>query len=88
MILSGGTPNFSCTPTFPRRSLDIVFTHSTWSETSCVRSLSPVEITVFQPWTRSACVASVPMTSSASTPSTTTTGHPKAAMASSSGSIW
>ncbi len=65
----------------------MVFTHSTLSVTSCVRSLSPVEITDSMPCSSAACFTSVPITSSASTPSTTTTGQPSARTVSSSGSI-
>ena len=64
----------------------MVFTHRTRSFTSCVRSLSPVEITESQPRS-SARRTSVPITSSASKPSTTTTGQPSARMVSISGSI-
>ncbi len=67
-------------------SFDIVLTQVTCSSTSCVRSLSPVEMMVRQP-RRFACSASVAMTSSASTPSMVSTGQPSASM-SKSGSIW
>ncbi len=87
MIRPGGTPNFAFTPAGSSFSFDIVFTHSTRSLTSCVRSLSPVEITESQPCVPSAWRTSVPITSSASTPSTTTTGQPSARTVSSSGSI-
>ena len=82
---SGGTPNFAFTPAGSSLSPDIVFTHSTRSLTSWVRSLSPVEITESMPF-RSASRTSVPMTSSASTPSIVTIGQPSAAIVSSSGS--
>ena len=65
----------------------MVFIHVMRSLTSCVRSLSPVEMSVSQPCTRSAWRASVPITSSASTPSTTTSGQPSARIVSKSGSI-
>ena len=83
---SGGTPNLPFTPAASRRSPDMVFTHSTLSLTSWVRSLSPVEMTESQPWAW-AWRTSVPITSSASTPSTTTTGQPSARMVSIIGSI-
>src|SRR5713101_6140658 len=81
---SGRTPNFACTPAGSRRSFDMVLTRVTRSETSCARSLSPVEITQRRPCL-SASRASVPMTSSASTPSICSKGQPEARMASSSG---
>ena len=85
---SGGTPNFAFTPAGSSFSIGtaMVFTHRTCSFTSCVRSLSPVEITESQP-RFSAWRTSVPMTSSASTPSMVTIGQPSAAIVSSSGSI-
>ncbi len=86
MMRSGGTPNLAFTPARSSFSLDIVFTHSTLSLTSCVRSLSPVEITESHPWACSAWRTSVPITSSASTASTTTTGQPRARTVSSNGS--
>ncbi len=55
--------------------------------TNCVRSLSPVETTQRMP-ASAACRASVPMTSSASTPSIINSGQPRAATAWCSGSIW
>ena len=81
----GGTPNFPFTPSASSLSPDIVFTQRTCSFTSCVKSLSPVEITESMP-RDSAMRTSVPMTSSASTPSMVTTGQPIASMVSSSGS--
>ena len=54
--------------------------------TSCARSLSPVEITVSMP-AAAACVASVPITSSASTPSIISSGQPFARTNSCNGSI-
>ena len=54
--------------------------------TSCAMSLSPVEISTVCP-ARAARQASVPMTSSASTPAMRSSGRPCAAMISSSGSI-
>ena len=46
MILSGGTPNLSITPSLSRRVSVIVLTRVTWSETSWAMSLSPVEMSV------------------------------------------
>ena len=86
MIRSGGTPNLASTAGASSVSFDMVFTQVMRSLTSCVRSLSPVEMSVSQPCTRSAWRARVPMTSSASTPSTTTSGQPSARMVSKSGS--
>src|SRR5690606_7375172 len=79
-IRSGGTPNLALTPSRSSRSTGppsrpaIVLTRTTSSPTSCARSLSPVETTVFMPW-RDASAASVPITSSASMPSIVTSGQ-------------
>jgi len=54
--------------------------------TSCARSLSPVEITTSMPII-SACLAKVPMTSSASTPGIAIKGNPSAFINSCSGAI-
>ena len=59
----------------------------TCSFTSCVRSLSPLEITVLRCPARSPCTASVPITSSASTPGTCSTFQPSSRTTSWIGSI-
>ena len=92
MIWSGFTPNFSRTPaasigTGGTPSRVMVLTRMVSSSTSCARSLSPVEITVRMP-ARRACVASVPITSSASMPGTTSSGQPSACVSSWMGAIW
>ena len=53
----------------------MVLTRVMRSLTNCAMSLSPVEITTFQP-ASSPALASVPITSSASTSGTTSTGQP------------
>ncbi len=55
----------------------IVLTSSMLSSTSCAMSLSPVETSVVRP-AAAAARASVPITSSASTPATDTSGKPSA----------
>ena len=85
-MCSGATPNFAFTPATSSVSFDIVLISVTCGSTSCARSLSPVDTTVRMP-ARSASFASVAMTSSASTPSTTSSGQPIARIASMSGSI-
>jgi hypothetical protein len=84
---SGRTPNFATTPSTSSVSLLIVLTQVMPGPTSCARSLSEVEITVSMP-SRFAAFASVPITSSASTPSTTSIGQPFARTRSLSGSSW
>ena len=74
---SGGTPNFCVTPSTSSFSSVMVLISDTEGLTSCAKSLSPVEMMVSQP-ASVACLASVPMTSSASTPETIKTGQPKA----------
>ena len=86
MILSGGTPNFSSTPAGVSVVSLMVFTSVTLSVTSCAKSLSPVEISTDSP-DASACFASVPMTSSASTPGTASSGNPNALIIACSGWI-
>ena len=84
---SGGTPNFSITVS---RSLTVsvmVLTRVTWSLTSWAMSLSPVEITTGTPCS-AACRARVPITSSASTPSITSSGRPMASMMAWMAGIW
>ena len=83
---SGGTPNFSETPAGVRVVSLIVFTSVTLSVTSCAKSLSPVEIRTLSP-AASAIFASVPITSSASTPGTASNGNPCALTIACSGSI-
>ena len=84
---SARTLNFASTPASSSVSLLIVFTHRMRAVTSCARSLSPVDITVSMP-AAAACDASVPMTSSASTPSIISSGHPFARTSSCNGPIW
>ena len=55
--------------------------------TSCARSLSPLEMTTSTPCCAAAC-ASVPITSSASTPGTASTVQPSSRTTSWIGSIW
>ena len=74
-IWSGRTSNFASTPASSNVSLLIVLTILMRGRTSCVRSLSDDEMTVSMP-ASAACCASVPMTSSASTPSTISSGQP------------
>ena len=79
-------PNFSTTPSLSNVVLYMVLTNVTWPFTNCAISLSPVEITTG----RSARVllsAKVPITSSASTPSTHKKGKPMAFTHSCKGSI-
>ena len=83
---SGRTSNFARTPASSYVSLLIVLTIVMPGRTSCVRSLSDDEITVSMP-AAAACVASVPITSSASTPSTISSGQPCARTSSCSGAI-
>ena len=78
----GGTPNLAVTPASSSTSSLMVLNHNTWSLTNCVKSLSPVAITVAQP-SRVARTDNVPITSSASTPAMDTTGQPSARTASS-----
>ena len=78
---SGGTPNLACTPATSSVSLLIVLTRVTRSLTSCARSLSPVDTTLFTPCD-SAWRTSVPITSSASMPGTSSSGQPMARTAS------
>ena len=66
-------------PARPRRRASrcvIVLISVTRSSTSCARSLSPVEMTRVACPRACACTASVPITSSASTPSTISSGQP------------
>ena len=75
IMSSGPTPNFSTTPGISITVSVMVFTNVTCLLTSCAISLSPVETTTSMPISV-ACAASVPMTSSASTPSITNSGIP------------
>jgi hypothetical protein len=83
----GGTPNLAVTPASSSTSSLMVFTQRTPGCTSWVRSLSPVEITTSQP-ASTAWRVRVPITSSASTPSSISRGQPSAFTASCRGSIW
>ncbi|CFP57705.1 Uncharacterised protein [Bordetella pertussis] len=83
---SGGTPNLLFTPATSSTSPLMVLTSVTCGSTSCARSLSPVETMVSMPCAL-ACRASVPMMSSASTPSMASSGQPRARTASWIGSI-
>ncbi len=76
------------TPSTSSRSggLDMVLIKLTLSFTSCARSLSPVEMTTWCPLA-TAWRASVPITSSASMPGTTSTGQPSRRTISWMGSI-
>ena len=86
MMRSGGTPNLASTPASSSTSSLMVLTQRTPGRTSWVRSLSPVEMTTSQPRSCASRVK-VPMTSSASTPSTDSSGQPSACTASCSGAI-
>jgi len=86
MICSGATPNFAFTPSTSIEVSDMVLTRVMCPSTNCAMSLSPVEITTG----RSAAAllrARVPITSSASTPSTHSKGKPRARTLACSGSI-
>ena len=72
---AGGIPNFSSTPAASSTEPVMVFTRVMCSSTNWAMSLSPVEITTGVPLA-AACLARVPMTSSASTPSTQSRGRP------------
>ena len=74
---SGGTPNFAATPAESRIGSSMVLTMVTRSSTSWAMSLSPVHTSTSSP-AALACSARVPMTSSASTPPSTSTGNPSA----------
>ena len=71
---AGSTPKRSRTSAGPQRRSRMVSSQVVRSSTSCIRSLSPVTITVSRP-APLAWRASVPITSSASTPGTSTTGR-------------
>ncbi len=89
MMRSGGTPNLASTPAASSTSggLAIVLINVTFGVTSCVRSLSPVEMITRWP-AAAATRASVPMASSASMPGTSSTGQPSSRTTSWIGSIW
>ena len=87
MISSGPTPNFSFTPSTSRRLPVMVLTSVMCPSTSCAMSLSPVEITTGRP-AAALLRARVPITSSASTPSTHSNGRPRARTLACSGSTW
>ena len=84
---SGGIPNFVFTPSTSISWFVMVLIKVTCSFTSCAMSLSPVLIRVSIPFSV-ACLANVPITSSASTPDSTITGNPIALMMACNGSIW
>ena len=84
MICSGNTSNFSLTPSRSSTAPVIVLTIVTRSLTSCAMSLSPVDIRTSIP-AAAACRLSVPITSSASTPSIRKRGRPIAGIVSSRG---
>ncbi len=79
--LSGGTPNFSTTSSGPIALSFIGSRIPMPGPTSCIRSLSE-EMIVQRPPAATACRASVAMMSSASNPSTSRQGTPKARVAS------
>ena len=85
-ISRAGTPNSACTPARSRRLPFMVSMMVMCSFTSCVKSLSPLETTTSIPWA-DAITASVPITSSASTPGTVNTGQPSRRTTSWIGSI-
>ncbi len=83
-ICPGRTPNFSITAwSLSMRLPVMVLTSSTipfpdaGGRTSCAKSLSPVEMVTSMP-SAAPCNASVPITSSASTPGTRRIGRPSA----------
>jgi hypothetical protein len=86
MICSGKTSNFVLTPARSSTELLIVLMSVMDSLTSCAMSLSLVEMSTCLP-SRAPRQARVPITSSASTPSTRSTGRPWARRISSRGSI-
>jgi hypothetical protein len=85
-IWSARTPNFASTPASSSVSLLIVLTIVMPGSTSCARSLSDDEIVVSMP-SVFARFARVPITSSASTPSTISSGQPCARTSACSGAI-
>ena len=86
IINSGGTPYFATTSSGPRIVLVMVLMSVMPGVTSCAISLSPVLISTGRP-IFSASRASVPITSSASTPETANSGKPIAFTMVCSGSI-
>ena len=72
---SGGTPNLPATPAASSTASSRLLTMVTRSSTSWAMSLSPVHTSTSSPASL-ACSARVPMTSSASTPPSTSTGNP------------
>ena len=86
MMSSGGTPNFSTTPSRSMLVSLMVLSRVTWSFTNCAMSLSLVEMRTARPWAL-AWLAKVPITSSASTSGTVSSGSPMARMISKVGSI-
>ena len=82
MICSGQTSNLAFTPLRSSVVLLMVFTSVMRASTSCAMSLSPVEISTGWPCA-AARQASVPITSSASTPAMRSIGSPSAVTAAS-----
>jgi hypothetical protein len=86
MICSGKTSNLFFTPSRSSTVFDMVLMSVILGDTSCAMSLSPVEISTLRSCF-AAAQASVPMTSSASTPGLAQDGQPMPFTASNSGSI-
>ena len=86
MICSGQTSNLFFTPSRSSTVLLMVLISVICGDTSCAMSLSPVEISTLR-FCLAAAQASVPMTSSASTPCSRRMGRPMPFTASNSGSI-
>jgi len=86
MICSGQTSNLFFTPSRSSNVFDMVLMSVILGETSCAMSLSPVEIRTARSCF-AAAQASVPMTSSASTPGSRRMGSPMPFTATNNGSI-
>ena len=87
-IWSGRTPNLSSTAASLSRRLPLmVLTRVMPGRTSWAKSLSPVEMVTSIPVSLP-CTASVPITSSASTPGTRKIGKPSASTMAHMGSTW
>ena len=84
---SGRTPNFSITPASSSTLPVMVLVSVMPGRTSWAKSLSPVEMVTGMP-AACACSASVPITSSASTPDTRRMGKPRASTIFIIGSTW
>ena len=85
-IKAGGTPNFCSTPATSVTTFFMVSNIRTRSSTNCAKSLSPLTISTGSPFAV-ACRVNVPITSSASTPATCSSGKPKARTQAYKGSI-